>query len=212
MANDPAIDALWFGRGDYGSNRILTRVMDALGPAAHAKAYLGYSDTGFLLGALYARRIGRAAHGPMPIDIDRTGGDVTVTRSLAWLTAHDRKGFEPSLGRRPAAAFNLAILTSMIGTPWLPDLTDHVLMIEEVSEPLYRIDRMLFQLAHATQLRGIVGIRLGAIRDVQENDPPFAETPEQMITRWCGEMGVPYLGRAAIGHDADNHVVPFGVI
>src|SRR3546814_17266833 len=93
----------------------------------------------------------------MPIDIDRTGGDVTVTRSLAWLTAHDRKGFEPSLGRRPAAAFNLAILTSMIGTPWLPDLTDHVLMIEEVSEPLYRIDRMLFQLAHATQLRGIVG-------------------------------------------------------
>src|SRR3546814_3868283 len=81
----------------------------------------------------------------------------------------------------------------MIGTPWLPDLTDHVLMIEEVSEPLYRIDRMLFQLAHATQLRGIVGIRLGAIRDVQENDPPFAETPEQMITRWCGEMGVPYL-------------------
>src|SRR3546814_18659036 len=76
----------------------------------------------------------------------------------------------------------------MIGTPWLPDLTDHVLMIEEVSEPLYRIDRMLFQLAHATQLRGIVGIRLGAIRDDQENDPPFAETPEQMITRWCGEM------------------------
>src|SRR3546814_8176193 len=61
MANDPAIDALWFGRGGYGSNRILTRVMDALGPAAHAKAYLGYSDTGFLLGALYARRIGRAA-------------------------------------------------------------------------------------------------------------------------------------------------------
>src|SRR3546814_12948273 len=91
--------------------------------------------------------MGRGAHGPRPIDIDRTGGDVTVTRSLAWLTAHDRKGFEPSLGRRPAAAFNLAILTSMIGTPWLPDLTDHVLMIEEGSEPLYRNERMMFQLA-----------------------------------------------------------------
>jgi muramoyltetrapeptide carboxypeptidase len=211
MANDPAIDAIWFGRGGYGSNRILTRVMDSLGPAAHAKAYCGYSDTGFLLGALYARRIGRPVHGPMPIDIDRKGGDVTVTRSLAWLTAKDPKGLEPSLGNRPAAAFNLAILTTMIGTPWLPDLTDHVLMIEEVSEPLYRIDRMLFQVAHATQLQGIAGIRLGSIRDVQENDPPFGETPEQMITRWCGEMGVPYLGRAAIGHDADNHVVPFGV-
>jgi len=211
MANDPAIDAIWFGRGGYGSNRILTRVMDALGSAAHAKTYLGYSDTGFLLGALYARRIGRPVHGPMPIDINRDGGDVTVTRSLAWLTAKDPKGLEPSLGDRPAAAFNLAILTTMIGTPWLPDLTDHVLMIEEVSEPLYRIDRMLFQLAHATQLKGLAGVRLGAIRDVQENDPPFDETPEQMITRWCAEMGVPYLGRAMIGHDADNHVVPFGV-
>src|SRR3546814_18731071 len=98
----------------------------------------------------------------------------------------------------------------MIGTPWLPDLTDHVLMIEEVSEPLYRIDRMLFQLAHATQLRGLVGIRLGAIRDVQQNDPPFAETPEQMDTPWCVELGVPYPGTAAIGHDWDKPAVPFG--
>src|SRR3546814_11022611 len=100
MANDPAIDALWFGRGGYGSNRILTRVMDALGPAAHAKAYLGYSDTGFLLGALYARRIGRAAHGPMPIDIDRTGGHVTVQRSLASLPPHTRKGVGGTEKRR----------------------------------------------------------------------------------------------------------------
>jgi muramoyltetrapeptide carboxypeptidase len=84
-------------------------------------------------------------------------------------------------------------------------------MIEEVSEPLYRIDRMLFQVAHATQLKGIAGIRLGAITDIQENDPPFAETPEQMIARWCGEMEVPYLGPAQIGHIEMNRVVPFGV-
>ncbi|TPG40447.1 LD-carboxypeptidase [Sphingomonas koreensis] len=211
FANDPAIDAIWFGRGGYGSNRLLELVMPELGPAARDKAYLGYSDCGFLLGALYARRIGRPVHGPMVIDINRAGGDVTVTRALAWLTAQARQGLEPDLAGRPAAAFNLAILTSMIGTSWLPDLTDHVLMIEEVSEPLYRIDRMLFQLAHATQLKGIAGVRLGAIRDVQLNDPPFGESPEEMIVRWCGEMGVPYLGRAAIGHDADNCVVPFGV-
>ena len=211
FANDPAFDAIWFGRGGYGSNRLLDLVMPALGQAARDKSYIGYSDCGFLLGALYARRIGRPIHGPMVIDINRAGGDVTVTRSLAWLTAQDRRGLEPSLAGRPAAAFNLAILTSMIGTPWLPDLTDHVLMIEEVSEPLYRIDRMLFQLAHATQLKGVAGVRLGAVRDIQANDPPWDESLEAMMTRWCAAMGVPYLGRATIGHDADNHVVPFGV-
>ena len=211
MANDPAIDAIWFARGGYGSNRLLDTVMPALGPAARDKAYCGYSDCGYLLGALYARRIGRPIHAPMVNDINRPGGEDAVARTLAWLTRGDRAGFESTIGDLPTAAFNLAILTSLIGTPWLPDLTDHVLLIEEVSEPLYRIDRMLFQLAHATQLKGLAGVRLGAVRDIQDNDPPWGETLEAMMARWCGEMGVPYLGRAAIGHDADNRVVPFGI-
>jgi muramoyltetrapeptide carboxypeptidase len=100
----------------------------------------------------------------------------------------------------------------MIGTPWLPDLTDHVLHIEEVGEPMYRIDRMLFQMAHATQLQGIAGVRLGAVTDMVDNDVPFGESLEQVIIRWCREMGVPYLGRSGIGHIALNRVVPFGVI
>ena len=209
-ANDPAVDAIWFARGGYGSNRILAAAMPRLGPAAHAKRYVGYSDMGFLLAALYARRIGRVAHGPMPIDINRQGGDATVARSLAWLTG-DHAGLESGLADRPAAAFNLAILQALIGTPWLPDLTDHVLLIEEVSEPMYRLDRELFQLAHATQLGGIAGVRLGAVSDVQLNDPPWREPLEAMLARWCGEVGVPYLGRAEIGHTQGNRVVPFGV-
>ena len=212
FANDPAFDAIWFARGGYGSNRILHAVMPQLGPAATHKHYLGYSDMGFMLAALYARRIGRPAHGPMPSEVSRKDDAAhDVMRSLAWLVRADRAGLEPSLDGRPAAAFNLSILSALIGTPWLPDLTDHVLMIEEVSEPLYRIDRMLSQIAHATQLKGIAGIRLGRITDVQPNVPEFGETPEQMIARWCGEMGAPYLGRADIAHDAQNKVVPFGV-
>jgi muramoyltetrapeptide carboxypeptidase len=130
---------------------------------------------------------------------------------LGWLIDGKRDGLEPTLDGRPAAAFNLAILTAMIGTPWLPDLTDHVLHIEEVGEPMYRIDRMLFQMAHATQLQGIAGVRLGAVTDMVDNDVPFGESIEQMIVRWCREMGVPYLGRSGIGHIALNRVVPFGV-
>ena len=215
MANDPAIDAIWFARGGYGSNRILHTVMPLLGPAARRKTYLGYSDMGFVLGALYAARIGRPVHGPMVADVTRSDGGVAFARSLRWLVNKDRAVLEPGLDAefkgRPAAAFNLAILTALIGTPWLPDLTDHVLLIEEVSEPLYRVDRMLFTMAHATQLKGLAGVRLGQVRDITPNDPPWGETLETMIVRWCGEMGVPYLGRAAIEHGKDNMVVPFGV-
>ena len=215
VANDPAVNAIWFARGGYGSNRILAQAMHRLGPAARAKRYMGYSDIGFLLSALYAQGIGRVAHGPMPIDINRAkgsdgGGDATVARALDWLTG-GKRGLEPGLGSAPAAAFNLAILQALVGTPWLPDLADHVLLIEEVSEPMYRLDRELFQIAHAAQLQGIAGVRLGAVSDVPANDPAWAEPLETMLPRWCGEMGVPYLGRAEIGHVANNHVVPFGV-
>ena len=209
-ANDQTVDALWFARGGYGSNRILARAMPQLGPPARAKKYVGYSDTGFLLSALYARGIGRVAHGPMPSDINRPGGDAAIARSLDWLTG-GRRGLEPGLENRPAAAFNLAILQALVGTQWLADPTDHELLVEEVSEPMYRVDRGLFQIAHAAQLQSVAGVRLGAVSDVQANDPPWGEPLDVMLPRWCGEMGVPYLGRAEIGHSAANHVVPFGV-
>lgn len=209
FANDDAFDALWFARGGYGSNRILDLVMDRLGPSAAAKSWCGYSDTGFLLGALHARGIGRSVHAPLVADINREGGEAAVARTLGWLARQDRSVLEPSLGAQPAMAFNLAILGALIGTSWLPDLTGHVLMIEEIAEPLYRIDRLLFQMAHAAALRGIAGVRLGRVSGVIPNDPPFVETAPQMIERWCGEMGVPFLGAADIGHDADNKVVPF---
>ncbi len=212
-ANDPGVDAIWFGRGGYGSNRILAEVMPNLGAPAREKSYMGFSDMGFLLGALYARRIGRPIHGPMASNVSESSKGIGVGRALGWLVDKDRNALEPSLAGRPAAAFNLAILTALIGTPWVPDLTDHVLYIEEVSEAYYRIDRMLFQMAHATQLRGIAGVRLGTVTDVPAGDTEaeFGESLEAMMDRWCRDMGVPYLGRARIGHDADNMVVPFGI-
>ena len=159
------------------------------------------------------RRIGRPIHGPMASSVSESSEGIPVGRALGWLVDKDRKALEPTLGGHPAAAFNLSILTAMIGTPWVPDLADHILYIEDVGETYYRIDRMLFQMANATQLRGIAGVRLGSITDVPDGDTEkdFGETLEAMMTRWCKDMGVPYLGRARIGHDADNMVVPFGI-
>jgi len=208
VANDPDCDALWVARGGYGSNRILP-ALAGLKPAAKNKLYMGYSDAGFLLGPLYARGH-RVAHGPMPKDITRDGGEAAVTRALRYLLARAPDTLEPHIGDAPVAAFNLKILSHLIGTEWMPDLSGHVLMVEEVSEQLYAIDRVFFQVTAHAPLRAIAGLRMGRVSDVPPNDPPFGQSEEDIARHWCDVAGVPYLGRADIGHDVDNKVVPFG--
>jgi muramoyltetrapeptide carboxypeptidase len=107
-------------------------------------------------------------------------------------------------------AFNLTIIDQLLGTPLEPDLTGHVLMLEEVSEALYRVDRMMFHLTSQASIRRVAGIRLGRVSDVPANDPDFGQTPEDIVRYWCRRSGIPYLGLADIGHDGDNKVVPFG--
>jgi len=135
-----------------------------------------------------------------------------VDRALAWLADRDPAALEPSLAAdpRPAVAFNLTILCSMLGTPWQPDLAGHVLMLEEVGEYLYRIDRSLFQLTSNPAMRRVAGLRLGRCSAIPDNDPDFGQTEEEVARAWCVRSGIPWLGRADIGHDAANKVVPFG--
>ncbi len=207
-ANDPSVDAVWFAMGGYGSNRIAAKAVAQMNDAARAKSYLGYSDTGFLLAALYKHGIGRVAHGPLAGDIKRDGGVETIERALGWLKGGDA-GLEPHLDDHPAVAFNLTTLAMLAGTELAPDLSGHVVMVEEVAEHLYAVDRLFF---HVTQhLRGIAGLRLGRIGDVPENDRPFGSDEVAIAQDWCGRSGIPYLGRADIGHDAANRIVPFGL-
>ena len=209
-ANDPAFDAVWFARGGYGANRIAGEAVAAMGAAARDKAYLGYSDGGTLLAALYRARIGRPVHAPMPADIRRTGGADAIRRVLGWLGDSDA-GLEPSLDGQPTVAFNLMTLAMLVGTDLMPDLAGHVVMVEEVSEHLYAIDRLLFHVTHHLAPMGITGMRLGRVSDVPENDRPFGAEPEAMARYWCDRTSIAWLGRADIGHDAANTIVPFGV-
>ncbi|MGH6785862.1 MAG: LD-carboxypeptidase, partial [Novosphingobium sp.] len=206
-ANNPAFDAVWFARGGYGAVRIAEDALAQFGPAARLKAFLGYSDAGTLLGGLYRGGIGRPVHAPMPSDIRREGGEAAVRRSLAWL-AGGTGGREPSRDDAPTAAFNLMTLAMLCGTPLMPDLTGHVVMVEEVCEHLYAVDRLFFHImAH---LPAIAGLRLGRIGEVPENDRPFGATAEEIARDWCARRGIAFLGAADIGHDADNKIVPFG--
>jgi muramoyltetrapeptide carboxypeptidase len=211
VANDPAYDAVWFARGGYGAGRIAERVLPRLNAAARGKTYLGYSDGGALLAALYGAGFAGVAHGPMPQDVLREGGEAAIGRALAWLAACDPAALEPSLAPGvKAAAFNIATLSSIVGTPLQPDLTGHVLMLEEVAEYIYRIDRYLFHITGNAQIRRVAGIRLGRVSAVPENDPPFGQTEEEVARHWCAVSAIPWLGRADIGHDPANKVVPFG--
>ena len=206
-ANDPAFDAVWFAKGGYGANRIAAAAVAALGETAHAKKYLGYSDTGFLLGALYRHRIGQPVHGPLAGDIRRLGGDEAIRRVLRYLSSEEPP--PARLDAAPPVAFNLMTLAMLVGTDLMPDLTGHVVMIEEVAEHLYAVDRLFF---HVTEhLRGCAGIRLGRISEVPENDRPFGCDEVAIAQYWCERTGIPYLGRAYIGHDAANAIVPFGL-
>ncbi len=210
FANDPRIDAIWFARGGYGSCRIADAVIPRLDAVARKKRYMGYSDAGSLLAGMYKAGFQHLAHGPMASDSVRD--DATARGALYWLTTGRTDWIEPSLATdpRPAVAFNLTILNELTGTSLEPDLSDHVLMLEEVSEAAYRIDRMMFHLTSQASIRRVAGIRLGRVSDVTPNDPDFGQTPEEIVRYWCLRSGIPFLGSADIGHDAANKVVPFG--
>jgi muramoyltetrapeptide carboxypeptidase len=221
VANDPAIDAVWFARGGYGACRIAESAISRLTDSARAKSYLGYSDAGFLLAGLYARGIGRVAHGPMVADINRARGDEAIDRALDWLTGTVEpraNEHEPSRHLSPplysavtkTAAFNLTVLSQMIGTSLMPDLTDHILMIEEVAEYMYRIDRSLFHITSNPAICAVAGIKLGRCSQIPQNDVDFGMDEVALVKHWCTVSGINYLGRADIGHDADNKIVGFG--
>jgi muramoyltetrapeptide carboxypeptidase len=205
---DPSIDAVWFARGGYGSNRIAEAALADLPDAARGKTYMGYSDAGFLLAGLHKAGID-VAWGPMPQDVLRRGGEASVTRALDWLVRRDVSALEPAL-ERPAMAFNLTVLSNLLGTTLEPDFAGVDLLIEDVSEQLYRIDRTMFHVSASENVRRVRRLRLGRVSDVLENDPAFAIDEAAIVEEWCARSGIPYGGRADIGHDARNRVVPFG--
>ena len=212
MANNPELDAVWFARGGYGAVRIVESALPKLNEHARAKTYLGYSDGANLLAALYKHGVGKQAHGPMPVDIRREDGESAIRRALGWLSGNRDEVLEPTVkSGQKYAAFNLTTLAMMVGTPLKPDLSDHVLMVEEISEYLYAFDRAMFNVTTNLRDTGLTGLRLGRVSGVPENDRPFGENEEDIARRWCNTNGIKYLGRADIGHDVDNKIVPFGL-
>src|SRR3954471_21580745 len=166
---DPSFDAVWFARGGYGSKRIAEAALADLPAAARGKLYMGYSDAGFLLAGLHKAGMD-VAWGPMPQDAVRgdhglTNGTAAVERALDWIIRRDPAALEPDLDG-PAMAFNLTVLSNLLGTSLEPDFTGVDLLIEDVGEHLYRIDRSMFHVTAVPAVRKVRQIRLGRISDV----------------------------------------------
>ena len=189
----PAFDAVWFARGGYGAEPDRRRRRSRGFDATRA----GQGVPRLFRWRLPARRrstargsAARSTRRCRPTSAARAARRRCGARSAGL--AGDARGLEPSLDGHPTVAFNLMTLAMLCGTPLMPDLAGHVVMVEEVAEHLYAVDRLFF---HVTaHLGGIAGLRLGRVSDVPENDRPFGAEPEEIARYWCERHGIPFLG------------------
>ena len=220
---DPDVDGIICARGGYGSGRMLA-LLDYERIASNPKILVGFSDTTALQLALYHRAGLISFSGALAdIDLSRATVDPLVEESL-WLalTARAplgdlggplrilRKGNRPVVG--PLIPANLAVLCSLIGTTYMPDLSGSILLLEDVDEHPYRIDRMLNQLRLAEILPKLSGLVLGDFRDCFEAESANGDPDLQQLAMDATEgldltvaMGFPY------GHHASRMVTPLGV-
>lgn len=206
---DSDVDAVWCGRGGVGALRTLTAIDRAgLGAALGARPevpLIGLSDATPLLLARVARG-GAAIHGPVGIQLPRMA-PATDAAMRAWLRAPEAL---PTLeapahaarrGTRvegEVVAGNLAMLAATTGTPEQPRLAGKLLLVEDIGEPDWRIDRFLAQLERAGALEGLAGLGLGTF----EGCTPEGGA-EAVLMAWAERLDVPALAGLPFGHGAD---------
>jgi muramoyltetrapeptide carboxypeptidase len=210
---DPRIDAVWCLRGGYGIMRLLDGIdYDAL--RRRPKALLGYSDITALHAAVGVRCGLAGFHAPVarnPLSaFSRDSLERAVTGSADPCGVAPRA--RPLRGGRVAGRLvggNLALLAALAGTPYAPDLADAILVIEDVGEAVYRVDRMLRQLLLSGALAGCRAIVAGAFTEV-----PSSEDAERTTDDVVGEIAeileVPCLAGIPLGHIDDQWTLPLG--
>ena len=213
---DPEVDAIVCARGGYGTPRILSK-LDAKLVRESRKPLVGYSDvTGLLL--WQRRKAGLVGfHGPM---LER-GSDVDAeAQALLRATLMGERSEEQSCmrgqgrvagrGEGRLLGGNLVLCAASLGTPWEIDTRGAILLIEEVGERPYSIDRMLAHLRNAGKLRGLVGIGLGSTLACSDERYPEVGALD-VVTEFAEAAAVPLVSDLPFGHQARNHAFGLGV-
>ena len=216
---DPKIDAIWILRGGYGMMRILPGIdYDAL--SRTPKAIIGYSDVTAFHAAVQRKCRLISYHGPTAREVLTDFSRDSFQRAVISQT--DSCGAAPNAREINAGAAegrlvggNLSLLSSLCGTPFMPDLTDGILILEDVNEPVYRIDRMLQQLKLAGVLNGCRAIVFGNCTSCPE-DAGSAEAGSRQFDEVLGELvhslDVPCLAGIPVGHIPEQWTIPLGAM
>ncbi len=228
MYADDSVRAVFAVRGGWGSARILPYLdFDLI--RAHPKLLVGFSDITALHLAFAAKAGFATIHGPnagsswskyswesfrsiafeaaTPTYINpQASEDRLVQRK--WRTQTIRPG--KATGRLLGG--NLTVLTSLLGTPYLPDFDGAILFLEDVDEAEYRIDRMLTQLGLAGILRRVAGVVFGQCTNCRSTGPSIGGfTVAEILRQHLHPLGVPVYQGALFGHVDDQFSIPVGV-
>lgn len=216
---DPGAKAVIAARGGYGSLRLLPRLWPSSAgnggsPAlGRTKLVVGFSDITALHCALQA--MGQVSvHGP---SVNQLGSQPSAVVERLFALLEDAMAppagvaGTPLVGgivEGPLLGGNLSLLTRLLGTPWLPDLEGAVLLLEDVTERPYRIDRMWTHLRLAGVLDRIRGLALGEFTECEEPGAEF--TSQDVLWSLAAETGLPCIVGLPIGHGAVNVPVALG--
>lgn len=209
--DDPGVHAIVAARGGYGATRLLGQ-LELSRIAQSAKLLVGFSDI-TALHAQWARAELQSVHGPMVAALGRGDDGAELARVCEAIEgrAHSISGLRAiSAGRASGRLMggNLAVLTALLGTPYMPRLDGAILMLEDIGERPYRVDRMLTSLAQSGALAAVAGIVLGAFTDARPG--PDGTTVETVLAERLDGLGIPVATGAPIGHVDDNRPVPLG--
>ncbi len=210
---DPQVRAVWCTRGGYGVQRIVDG-LDIAAVTRDPKLVVGFSDITALHLALWRRARLATVHAAVAAQLDKgalsvtalgcrhalmTAEPVVVSSDPEELTHSVRVG-----GRAEGHLIggNLSLLAASVGTPDFPDLTGAVLLIEDIDEAPYRVDRMLTHLLRSGVLQGLAAVAVGQFTHCGEVAGVIAER--------LAPLAVPLLGGLPIGHGEQHLAVPLG--
>lgn len=211
---DPSLAAILFARGGYGVPRILPALdWELLG--RFPKVYCGYSDLTPFLDQVVRRSRLAALHGPMvAADLARGLSPEEESSFLAALAGEFPRAFAVERflvegeAEGPLLGGCLSLLAAVVGTPYAPDLAGSILLVEDVNERPYRLDRMLTQLLLSGALAGVRGIAVGKLDLAPDEDP---SSLDRLLLDRLGRLGVPVAVGLACGHTPPNLTLPLGL-
>lgn len=224
MFKDKNVNAIFNVRGGYGAFRLLDKIDYRL-IRNNPKIFVGYSEMTSLQMAFLEKAGLVTFAGPMvAVDFHDEISPYTCENFWATITSNKKpsKLKYPEVEKLPylkkgsasgrVIGGNLAVLAALLGTEYFPNPTGKILMIEEIGELPYRVDRMLNQLKLSGVLKKIKGIILGRFVDCNEHDPEKKTLSlGEVIQHYIGSVEVPSIYTFPHGHIKDFITIPFGI-